>query len=44
MEPLTEVKQACHHHPYELAASRAELKGWLRTVAGVLAVVPPSNV
>lgn len=31
------LTQACHHHPYELSASPAELKGWLDTVAETLA-------
>ncbi len=31
------LTQACHHHPYELPASPAELKAWLTTVADTLA-------
>ncbi len=27
------LTQACHHHPYELAVTPAELKTWLTTVA-----------
>jgi len=30
------LTQACHHHPYELAASHGELVGWLRTVGATL--------
>ena len=30
---------ACHHHPYELAASPAELRNWLDAVQEALAVM-----
>ena len=30
------LTQACHHHPYELSASPAELQAWLTTVAETL--------
>jgi hypothetical protein len=26
------LSRACHHHPYELAPSAAELQGWLSTI------------
>jgi hypothetical protein len=36
------LTQACHHHPYELSASPAELKAWLTTVAETLAATAAS--
>jgi hypothetical protein len=31
-EAWSSLTQACHHHPYELPPSRAELNGWLAAV------------
>jgi hypothetical protein len=28
----SELSRACHHHPYELAPTAAELQGWLSVV------------
>jgi len=33
------LSRACHHHPYELAASPAELRNWLDAVQEALAVM-----
>ena len=37
------LTQACHHHPYELPASHAELKEWLNAVADTLAATTPAG-
>lgn len=28
----SELRRACHHHPYELAPTATELRGWLEVV------------
>lgn len=33
------LSRACHHHPYELAASPSELRGWLDAVDEALAAM-----
>jgi hypothetical protein len=33
------LSRACHHHPYELPPSAAELDGWLQSVESWIAVV-----
>jgi len=33
------LSRACHHHPYELAASPAELRNWLDAVDAALAAM-----
>jgi hypothetical protein len=33
------LSRACHHHPYELAPSAGELRGWLDAVDEVLAAL-----
>jgi hypothetical protein len=30
------LTRACHHHPYELSPSHAELRNWLASVADIL--------
>ena len=39
------LSRACHHHPYELAPSAGELRGWLDAVDEALAVLaaPPAG-
>lgn len=35
------LSRACHHHPYELAPTTAELQGWLHAVGDVIAELAP---
>lgn len=37
------LTRACHHHPYELQASHAELSDWLSAVAETLAATTPAG-
>lgn len=33
------LSRACHHHPYELAPTVAEIEGWLSSVEKVVSVI-----
>ena len=37
------LSRACHHHPYELAPTVAELRAWHTTVSGLSAVLQTSG-
>jgi len=37
------LSRACHHHPYELAPTAAELAGWIAGVERVTAAIEPSS-
>ena len=37
------LTNACHHHPYNLAPTAAELRGWLGTVGEVVAALEAAS-
>jgi hypothetical protein len=37
------LSRACHHHPYELAPTAAELQGWFLVVGELIQRVGPSD-
>jgi hypothetical protein len=37
------LTRACHHHPYDLQASHAELRDWLSAVGETLAATGPAG-
>lgn len=37
------LSRACHHHPYELAPTVAEIEGWLSSVEKVVSVIEEAD-
>lgn len=37
------LSRACHHHPYELAPTVAEIEGWLNSVEKVVSVIDQAD-
>jgi hypothetical protein len=37
------LSRACHHHPYELAPTPGELRGWLDAVDDALAALAAAS-
>lgn len=37
------LSRACHHHPYELAPTRAELVDLIRAVRQIMLAIPPAR-